>query len=302
MREGAGVEIKSVGVVGCGLMGAGIAEVCARTGYAVIVREVTEELMKKGLARIEASMARAVERGKMTAADAKAARARITGTTRLEDLAAVDLVLEAAVETMDLKKQVFSELDRRCPPQTIFASNTSSLSITEMASVTSRAAKFLGMHFFSPVPVMKLVELERGLQTAEPTMAAGRQFAESLGKTVVVCVDSPGFIVNFLLVPYLLDAVRALGNGIASKEDIDTAVQLGLAHPMGPLTLLDYVGIDTTYYIAEAMYQEFKDTRYAPPPLLKQMVLAGLHGRKTGRGFYDYGKRGSSGSSETDRR
>ncbi len=296
MGEGAGVEIKRVGVVGCGLMGAGIAEVCARTSYTVIVREVTEELLKKGLARIEASMARAVERGKMTAADAKAARARITGTTRLEDLAAVDLVLEAVVENMDLKKQVFSDLDRRCPPQTIFASNTSSLSITEMASVTSRAAKFLGMHFFNPAPVMKLVELVRGLQTAEATMTTGRQFAESLGKTVVVCVDSPGFIVNFLLVPYLLDAVRALGNGIASKEDIDTAVQLGLAHPMGPLTLLDYVGIDTTYYIAEAMYQEFKDTRYASPPLLKQMVLAGLHGRKTGRGFYDYSKRGSSGS------
>ena len=296
MGEGAGVEIKRVGVVGCGLMGAGIAEVCARTSYTVIVRDVTEELLKKGLARIEASMARAVERGKMTAADAKAARARITGTTRLEDLAAVDLVLEAVVENMDLKKQVFSDLDRRCPPQTIFASNTSSLSITEMASVTSRAAKFLGMHFFNPAPVMKLVELVRGLQTAEATMTTGRQFAESLGKTVVVCVDSPGFIVNFLLVPYLLDAVRALGNGIASKEDIDTAVQLGLAHPMGPLTLLDYVGIDTTYYIAEAMYQEFKDTRYASPPLLKQMVLAGLHGRKTGRGFYDYRKRGSSGS------
>lgn len=296
MGEGAGVEIKRVGVVGCGLMGAGIAEVCARTSYTVIVREVTEDLLKKGLARIEASMARAVERGKMTAADAKAARARITGTTRLEDLAAVDLVLEAVVENMDLKKQVFSDLDRRCPPQTIFASNTSSLSITEMASVTSRAAKFLGMHFFNPAPVMKLVELVRGLQTAEATMTTGRQFAESLGKTVVVCVDSPGFIVNFLLVPYLLDAVRALGNGIASKEDIDTAVQLGLAHPMGPLTLLDYVGIDTTYYIAEAMYQEFKDTRYASPPLLKQMVLAGLHGRKTGRGFYDYSKRGSSGS------
>ena len=296
MGEGAGVEIKRVGVVGCGLMGAGIAEVCARTSYTVIVREVTEELLKKGLARIEASMARAVERGKMTAADAKATRARITGTTRLEDLAAVDLVLEAVVENMDLKKQVFSDLDRRCPPQTIFASNTSSLSITEMASVTSRAPKFLGMHFFNPAPVMKLVELVRGLQTAEATMTTGRQFAESLGKTVVVCVDSPGFIVNFLLVPYLLDAVRALGNGIASKEDIDTAVQLGLAHPMGPLTLLDYVGIDTTYYIAEAMYQEFKDTRYASPPLLKQMVLAGLHGRKTGRGFYDYSKRGSSGS------
>ncbi len=294
MREGARVEIKRVGVVGCGLMGAGIAEVCARTGYVVIVREVTEELLKKGLARIEVSMARAVERGKMTAPNAKVAQTRITGTTHLEDLVAVDLVLEAVVENMDLKKQVFGELDRRCPPQTIFASNTSSLSITEMASVTSRAAKFLGMHFFNPVPVMKLVELVRGLQTAAGTITTGRQFAESLGKTVVVCVDSPGFIVNFLLVPYLLDAVRALGNGIASKEDIDTAVQLGLAHPMGPLTLLDYVGIDTTYYIAEAMYQEFKDSRYAPPPLLKQMVLAGLHGRKTGRGFYDYSKRGSS--------
>ena len=294
MGEGAGVEIKRVGVVGCGLMGAGIAEVCARTGYTVIVREVSEELLKKGLARIAASMARAVERGKMTASDAKTAHARITGTTHLEDLTAVDLVLEAVVENMDLKKKVFGELDRRCPPQTLFASNTSSLSITEMASVTSRAARFLGMHFFNPVPVMKLVELVRGLQTSEGTMTTGRQFAESLGKTVVVCVDSPGFIVNFLLVPYLLDAVRALGNGIASKEDIDTAVQLGLAHPMGPLTLLDYVGIDTTYYIAEAMYQEFKDSRYAPPPLLKQMVLAGLHGRKTGRGFYDYSKRGTS--------
>jgi 3-hydroxybutyryl-CoA dehydrogenase len=291
--EGAGVEIKRVGVVGCGLMGAGIAEVCARTGYTVIVREVTEELLKKGRARIEASMARAIERGKLASSDAKAAQARITGTTHLEDLAAVDLVLEAVVENMDLKKQVFSQLDRLCPPQTIFASNTSSLSITEMASVTSRAGKFLGMHFFNPVPVMKLVELVRGLQTAEATMTTGRLFAESLGKTVVVCIDSPGFIVNFLLVPYLLDAVRALGNGIASKEDIDTAVQLGLAHPMGPLTLLDYVGIDTTYYIAEAMYQEFKDTRYAPPPLLKQMVLAGLHGRKTGQGFYDYRKRAS---------
>ncbi|OLC30759.1 MAG: 3-hydroxybutyryl-CoA dehydrogenase, partial [Armatimonadetes bacterium 13_1_40CM_64_14] len=265
MGEGAGVEIKRVGVVGCGLMGAGISEACARTGYTVIVREVTEELLKKGLGRIAASMARAVERGKMTASDAKTAQARITGTTHLEDLAAVDLVLEAIVENMDLKKQVFGELDRRCPPQTIFASNTSSLSITEMASVTSRAPKFLGMHFFNPVPVMKLVELVRGLQTSEATITTGRQFAESLGKTVVACVDSPGFIVNFLLVPYLLDAVRALGNGIASKEDIDTAVQLGLAHPMGPFTLLDYVGIDTTYYIAEAMYQEFKDSRYAPP-------------------------------------
>jgi 3-hydroxybutyryl-CoA dehydrogenase len=272
-------------------MGAGIAEVCARSGYTVIVREVSEDLMKKGLARIATSLARAVERGKIAASDAKIAQARITGTTRLEDVAGVDLICEAVVENMDLKKQVFGELDRRCPPQTIFASNTSSLSITEMASVTSRAARFLGMHFFNPVPVMKLVELVRGLQTAEETMTTGRRFADSLGKTVVVCADSPGFIVNFLLVPYLLDAVRALGMGIATKEDIDTAVQLGLAHPMGPLTLLDYVGIDTTYYIAEAMYREFKEPRYAAPPLMKQMVLAGLHGRKTGRGFYEYRER-----------
>lgn len=284
------MEIKRVGVVGCGLMGAGIAEVCARSGYAVIVREVSEELITKGLARIDASLARAVERGKMAAGDAQTARGRITGTTRLEDLVRVDMIIEAVVENMDMKKQVFRELDSRCPPQTIFASNTSSLSITEMASVTSRAAQFLGMHFFNPVPVMKLVELVRGLQTVEATMTFGRKFAASLGKTVVVCADNPGFIVNFLLVPYLLDAVRALGMGIATKEDIDTAVQLGLAHPMGPLTLLDYVGIDTTYYIAEAMFQEFKDARYAPPPLLKQMVLSGHHGRKTGRGFYEYGK------------
>jgi 3-hydroxybutyryl-CoA dehydrogenase len=271
-------------------MGSGITEVCARSGYTVVVREVNDELLQKGLARIETSIARAVERGKLTAPDAKTARARITGTTQLEDLAKAELIVEAVVENMELKKQVFRDLDRRCPPQTMFASNTSSLSITEMASVTSRAPRCLGMHFFNPVPVMKLVELIRGLQTEEETMATGRRFAESLGKTVVVCGDNPGFIVNFLLVPYLLDAVRALAMGIATKEDIDTAVQLGLAHPMGPLTLLDYVGIDTTYYIAEAMYQEFKDSRYAAPPLLKQMVLAGLHGRKTGRGFYDYRK------------
>ncbi len=280
--------IKRVGVVGCGLMGSGIAEVCARAGYAVIVREVSDDLLTKGLARVEQSMQRGVQRGKVTADDAKAARARITGTTRLDDLADVDLIIEAVVENMPLKQEVFRELDRRCPPPTIFASNTSSLSITEMASVTSRRDLFLGMHFFNPVPVMKLVELVRGLQTSDSTMTGGRRFAESLGKTVVVCKDSPGFIVNFLLVPYLLDAVRALELGIATKEDVDTAIQLGLAHPMGPLTLLDYVGIDTTYYIAEAMFHEFKDPRYAAPPLMKQMVLAGLHGRKAGRGFYDY--------------
>src|SRR5881296_2649872 len=286
------MTITRVGVVGCGLMGSGISEACARGGYTVIVREVSDELLAKGLSRIEQSMQRGVRGGKLTSDDARAARARITGTTRLDDLAGVDLVIEAVVENMPLKQEVFRELNRRCPPSTIFASNTSSLSITEMASVTSRRDRFIGMHFFNPVPVMKLVELVRGLQTSDSAMAGGRRFAESLGKTVVICKDSPGFIVNLLLVPYLLDAVRALEKGIATKEDIDTAVQLGLAHPMGPLTLLDYVGIDTTYYIAEAMFQEFKDPRYAAPPLMKQMVLAGLHGRKSGRGFYEYTKEG----------
>ncbi len=284
------MDITRVGVVGCGLMGAGIVEVCARSGYEVVVREVDDTFLRTGVERVEGSMRRAVERGKLSEAEMQAARGRITGTTAMADLGDADLVIEAAVEKMDLKKGIFSELDRLCPSGTIFASNTSSLSITEMAAVTSRPQAFLGMHFFNPVPVMKLVELIRGLQTSEDTMAAGRRFAESVGKTVVICKDSPGFIVNLLLVPYLLDTVRALELGIATKEDIDTAVQLGLAHPMGPLTLLDYVGLDTTYYIAEAMFEEFKDPRYAAPPLLKKMVLAGLHGRKTGRGFYDYGK------------
>ncbi len=269
-------------------MGSGIAEVCARSGYHVTVREVNTEILQKGLARIETSMQRGLKRGKLTAADVDAARGRISGTTKLADLARSDLVVEAVVENMDLKKGVFRELDELCPPQTVFASNTSSLSITEMASVLARPDRLVGMHFFNPVPVMKLVELVRGLRTSEETMTVGREFALSLGKTVVVCKDWPGFIVNLLLVPFMLDAVRALELGVASKEDIDTAVTLGLAHPMGPLTLLDYVGLDTTYYIAEAMFEETKDPRFAAPPLLKQMVLAGFHGRKTGRGFYQY--------------
>jgi len=282
------MEIKRVGVVGCGLMGSGIVEVAARNGYDVVVREVNDDLLHGGLNRVEVSMRRGVDRGKLAAADMEAARARIRGTTALGDLGDSDLVVEAVIEQMEPKKDVFRELEALCPPRTLFASNTSSLSITEMASVTKRAERFVGMHFFNPVPVMKLVELIRGFQTSEETMATARAFAESVGKTVVVCKDSPGFIVNLLLVPYLLDAVRALELGIATKEDIDTAVQLGLAHPMGPLTLLDYVGIDTTYYIAEAMFDEFKDPRYAAPPLMRKMVLAGFHGRKTGRGFYDY--------------
>ncbi|HEV2281604.1 MAG TPA: 3-hydroxybutyryl-CoA dehydrogenase [bacterium] len=282
------MAFRTVGVAGCGLMGSGIVEVSARAGCDVVVREVSDDLLVRGLDRLERSLGRGVERGKLSAADRDAARRRVRGTTRLSDLARCDLVIEAIVELMDAKKALYAELDRLCPPEVVFASNTSSLSITEMASVTRRGERFVGMHFFNPVPVMKPVELVRGFLTSDETLAAARAFCETVGKTVVVCKDSPGFIVNLLLVPYLLDAVRALELGVASREDIDTAVQLGLNHPMGPLTLLDFVGIDTTYYIAEAMYQEFKDTRYAAPPLMRKMVLAGYHGRKTGRGFYEY--------------
>jgi len=279
---------RTVGVVGCGLMGSGIAEVCARAGGQVIVREVSEDLLRRGIERIEGSMERGVARGKLTGRDRDGARARIRGTLSLGDLRACEIVLEAIIEKMEDKKRLFTELEEICPLGTIFASNTSSLSITEMASVTKRPERFVGLHFFNPVPVMKPVEMIRGLRTAEETLARCRAFCEALGKTVIACKDYPGFIVNLLLVPYLLDAVRALELGVASKEDIDAAVRLGLNHPMGPLTLLDFVGIDTTYYIAEAMYAEFKDARYAAPPLLRKMVLAGYHGRKTGRGFYDY--------------
>jgi 3-hydroxybutyryl-CoA dehydrogenase len=282
------MAFRTIGVIGFGLMGSGIVEVCARSGYDVVVREISDELLSRGFDRMERSLARGVERGKLSPAEGESARKRVRGTTRLDHLARCDLVIEAVVELMDRKKAVYAELDGICPGATVFASNTSSLSITEMASVTRRPDRFLGLHFFNPVPVMKPVEMVRGFLTSEETLAAARAFCASLGKTVVLCKDSPGFIVNLLLVPYLLDAVRALEMGVASREDIDTAVQLGLNHPMGPLTLLDFVGIDTTYYIAEAMYQEFKDSRYAAPPLMRKMVLAGHHGRKTGHGFYDY--------------
>lgn len=282
------MALKNVGVIGCGLMGSGIAETCARAGYQVIVREVSDDLLQRGISRIDASLDRAVARGKLGEDEGRAARARIRGTTVLADLRGCDIILEAIIENMEAKKQLYADLDPLCPADVIFASNTSSLSITEMASVTRRADRFLGLHFFNPVPVMKPVEMIRGLLTSEETLATCRAFGESLGKTVVTCKDYPGFIVNFLLVPYLLDAIRALELGLASKEDIDTVVRLGLNHPMGPFTLLDFVGIDTTYYIAEAMFAEFKDPKYAAPPLMRKMVLAGLHGRKTGKGFYDY--------------
>lgn len=281
--------IRRVGVVGCGLMGSGIVEVAARGGYEVIVRELTPELLQRGLDRVEGSMRRAVERGKLDEATREAARNRVRGTTTLADLAGCDLVVEAVIERMEEKKAVLRELDELLGPEAILASNTSSLSVTEMAAATGRPGKVVGLHFFNPVPVMPLVEIVRGLRTTDEVVHRMREFAQSLGKTVVVARDTPGFIVNRLLVPYLLDAIRALELGVASREDIDAAITLGLGHPMGPLTLLDFVGLDTTYYIAQAMFDEFKDARYAPPPLLKQMVLAGWWGRKSGRGFYEYG-------------
>lgn len=271
------------------MMGSGIVELVARHGYPVVVREVTSELMQAGLARVRASMSKAVERGKLSSSEMDAALGRIAGTTTLHDLADCDLIIEAVVEDMAVKKEVFAQLDRICAPHAIFASNTSSLSITEMASVTKRPDKVLGMHFFNPVPIMPLLEMVRTLLVSDEAFAVARRFGEGLGKTVVVAQDTPGFIVNLLLIPYLLDAVRALEKGIATKEDIDTAIKLGLNHPMGPFTLLDFIGLDTTLLIADAMFAEFKDARYAAPPLLRRMVTAGLLGRKSGRGFYAYG-------------
>ncbi len=280
--------IRRVGVVGCGLMGSGIVETVARSGYDVVVHELTPDLLQRGLARIDASMQRAVERKKLEAAARDQARGRIRGTTTLSDLADSDLVIEVVIERMDDKKKVLADLDRLIRPGVLLASNTSSLSITEMAAVTARPDRVVGMHFMNPVPVMPVVEIVRGLATSDDTLLTARTFAESLGKKVVVAKDSPGFIVNRLLVPYLLDAVRVYEQGLATREDIDNAVTLSLNHPMGPLTLLDFVGLDTTYYIAEAMYQETKDSRWAPPVMLKQMVTAGWLGRKSGRGFYEY--------------
>jgi 3-hydroxybutyryl-CoA dehydrogenase len=282
------VDVHIVGVVGCGLMGSGIAEVSARSGYRVIVLEINEELLQSGLNRIRNSLSKAVARGKASKEEADQTLARIQGTLDLADLAGCDLVVEAAIENMALKKEIFAELDGLLAPHAILASNTSSLCITEMASVTRRGDKVLGIHFFNPVPVMPLIEFVRTILTSDETMATAREFGASLDKTMVTAKDTPGFIVNRLLIPYLLQAVQVYEDGLATREDIDTAIKLGLAHPMGPLTLLDFVGLDTTLFIADAMYDEYKDPRYAAPPLLRRMVLAGHLGRKSGKGFYDY--------------
>ncbi len=282
------MAIEKLGVVGCGLMGSGIAQTAAQAGLQVTVREVSTELIDKGFANIDKSLARLVQRGTLSAADRDAARKRLRPTTKLEDLAGCDLIIEAITEQLEAKKELFRALDGFCPPQTIYASNTSSLSITEMAVATRRPERFVGLHFFNPVPIMKLAEVIRTIATDPKVYEEAAALAARMGKTAVRTSDRTGFVVNRLLVPYLLDAVRALEEGVASIPDIDQAMKLGCGHPMGPLTLLDFVGLDTTYYIANIMFDEFKERRFSPPPLLKRMVMAGWNGRKAGRGFYDY--------------
>jgi 3-hydroxybutyryl-CoA dehydrogenase len=282
------MAIEKLGVVGCGLMGSGIAQTAAQAGLQVIVREVSTELIDKGFANIDKSLARLVQRGTLSAAERDAARKRLRPTTKLEDLRDCDLIIEAITEQLAAKKELFRALDGLCSAQTIYASNTSSLSITEMAVATRRPERFVGLHFFNPVPIMKLAEVIRTIATDPKVYEDVAALAVRMGKTAVRTSDRTGFVVNRLLVPYLLDAVRALEEGVASIPDIDQAMKLGCGHPMGPLTLLDFVGLDTTYYIANIMFDEFKERRFSPPPLLKRMVMAGWNGRKAGRGFYDY--------------
>jgi 3-hydroxybutyryl-CoA dehydrogenase len=285
------MKIKTVGVLGCGLMGAGIAEVCAKSGHDTIVRELSESLLDKGLARIHRSLDKAVEKGKLEAEERDKALGRLTGTVALADLAGCDLVIEAIVENLEEKRKTFEALDGEVQKPAIFASNTSSLTITQLAVATQRPDRFVGLHFFNPVPVMKLVEVVRTILTSDEAYDAALVFCRTLGKEPIAARDNSGFIVNRLLVPYLLDAIRALEEGVGSVEDIDKGMQLGTGYPMGPFTLLDFVGLDTTLYIAEIMFDEYREKRFAPPPLLKQMVTAGRLGRKSGRGFYDHGDR-----------
>lgn len=283
-----GVNIQRVGVAGGGLMGSGIAEVCARAGYEVVVREISDDLAARSRDRIRSSLQRSVDRGRLALSDMEASLARIDTTTAVADLATCQLIIEAVVEVMAEKVRLFAELEDICPADTLFASNTSSLSITEMAASTRRPARFAGLHFFSPVPAMPLVEVVKGLASSAETVDMLREFARSLGKTPIVAQDNPGFIVNRLLIPYLLDAVRCYEAGLATREDIDSGIRLGLGHPMGPLALLDFIGLDVACNIADILFDAYREPRFAPPPLLKRMVLAGRLGRKTGCGFYDY--------------
>ena len=282
------MTITNVGVVGCGLMGSGIVQVAAQAGCQVLFVEANDELVKRGLGRLHETLEGLVSKGKLDAKARDATQARIAGTTRLEDLKSCDLVIEAMTENQPLKNETFAKLDRICPPSTILASNTSSCNVTAMAAATRRPGLVLGLHFFNPVPLMKLVEVVRTILTDDPAVKTAIEWVRALGKTPVQTKDSTAFIVNRLLVPFLLDAIRVYESGLASLEDIDAAMKLGCGYPMGPFTLLDLVGLDTTMYVAEVMFEEFREPRYAPPPLLKRMVIAGQLGRKTGKGFYRY--------------
>jgi 3-hydroxybutyryl-CoA dehydrogenase len=281
-------EIKTVGVLGCGLMGSGIAQTAAAAGFVTLARDIGEPLLAKGRAGVQKSLGRLVEKAKLTSADRDAAIARLSFTTELADLRECDIIIEAVTEDLELKNRLWRELDTLCRPSTIFASNTSSLTIAAMAAATGRPDRFVGLHFFNPVPLMQLVEVVRTVTTSQETFDRAFAFVRRLGKEPVAATDSPGFIVNLLLVPYLLDAARALERGVASTLDLDRAMQLGTGHPMGPLTLLDYIGLDTVVRIADIMFDAYREPRYAAPPLLQRMVVAGFHGRKNGRGFYDY--------------
>jgi len=282
------MHIKKVGVLGCGLMGSGIAQVSAQSGHSTTVLEVSKDLVDAGLKRIDQFLAGGVARGKVRPEDRQATLSRLAGTTDYAALADCDIVIEAVVENLAAKREAYQKLERSLKPEAILASNTSSLSITEMAVQTARPQRFVGLHFFNPVPLMKLVEVTRTIRTEPGVEETVLEFARGLGKTPIRSVDRTGFIVNRLLVPYILDAIRALEEGVGTITDIDQGMKLGCGYPMGPLTLLDLVGIDTTYYIANIMFDEFKEKRFAPPPLMRRMVLAGFHGRKSGKGFYDY--------------
>src|SRR6476659_9484269 len=284
------MPIRTVGVLGCGLMGSGIAQVAAAAGYKTIIREVNDSALQAGMGRIRKFLADGVAKGKVTEDAQNKTLGNLTGTTRADDLKECDIVVEAIVENVDEKRAVYQAVEAAVRPETIIASNTSSLCITELAVVTKRPERFGGLHFFNPVPLMKLVEVIRALTTSDETYQTVFAFARSLGKEPITAPDRPGFIVNRLLVPYLLDAIRAYENGLGTIEDIDNGMKLGCGYPMGPFTLLDFVGLDTTYYIANIMFDEYREPAYAPPPLLKRMVLAGRHGRKSGQGFYKYEK------------
>jgi 3-hydroxybutyryl-CoA dehydrogenase len=281
-------EIKRVGVLGCGLMGSGIAQICAAAGYDTIVREVSDEVVKRGLDGISRQLGKSVEKGKLPAEDRDAIVGRLRGTSNLDDLKDCDIILEAIVEDIEVKNEIWKTLDGLCPEHTIFASNTSSLTIADMAAATRRPDRMVGLHFFNPVPVMKLVEVVKTIATDEQVFQTAFDFATSLGKEPIVCKDNSGFVVNLLLVPYMMDAIRALEQGVASIEDIDKGMRLGTGYPMGPFTLCDFVGLDTLDKIGGIMYAEYHEKRYASPPLLRRMVSLGYFGRKSGKGFYDY--------------